>query len=306
MTRLLFLFIFSFLNILSYPQDLSGTWEGTSTNAANYVKLVVVRQGNNYVGYTYDDGSGFCKANFIGSFDTDKQQLNGKGVSFITSSFSHSLMKLRLNYEKYGDEEYLRGVSLPKTILGTLLFFTSADRVLLKRINRNADTTAFMRDHLQRPFDPQAEDTVGGDFPSPVTEEPPADTIAAVPPPVVNKMVVAKRERSLDTISTIITSEKNITITIFDNGQVDGDTVTIFHNNQVLLSNHFVSATPYKISLTLSSAQPRHELILVANNLGSIPPNTAVLVVDAGERRYRLNASADMKKNALLVFEYRE
>jgi hypothetical protein len=308
MARFLFLLLTSFTAILAPAQDLSGTWEGRSTNAAYSIQLVVVRQGNDYVGYTYDHGSGFCKANFVGVFNTERRQLNGKGVSFIESSFSHSLMKLRLNYEKYDGEEYLRGISMPKTILGSLLFFSSPDQVLLKRVSRRADTTSFMRAFLEDQLDPQVEDTVTGDYPVIITDERAIDTGRTFPLPVLadEKIAVAKKIRSLDTISTIVTTEKNITITIFDNGQVDGDTVTIFHNNQVLLSNHFVSATPYKVSITLSASQPRHEIVLVANNLGSIPPNTAVLVVDAGEKRYRLNASADMKKNALLVFEYRE
>jgi hypothetical protein len=274
MARSLFLFLSSFAAILAPAQDLSGTWEGTSTNAAYYMQLVIVRQGNDYVGYTYDHGSGFCKANFVGSFNTDRRQLNGKGVSFIESSFSHSLMKLRLNYERYEGEEYLRGISMPKTILGSLLFFTSSDQVQLRRVSRRADTTSFMRAFLEDKFDPATEDAVTGDYPPAVTEERAIDTGRTFPLPILadDKMEVAKKERSLDTISTIVTTEKNITITIFDNGQVDGDTVTIFHNNQVLLSNHFVSATPYKIGITLSAGQPRHEIILVANNLGSIPP----------------------------------
>lgn len=326
MARFPFLFLISFITTLSYSQDLSGTWEGTSTNAANHVRLIIIRQGDDYVGYTHDYGSGFCKANFIGYFNTDKQQLNGKCVSFIEASISHSLMKLRLNYEKYEDGDYLRGISTANSLLGSLFMLASPDQVVLKRVSKRVDTTSFMRRFLRNQATPEVDDTVTNDPPPVKGKEKAVDTAKKVdpppvsvkektvdtakkvepPPPATDNMTIAKKQRILDTISTIVTTEKHITITIFDNGQVDGDTVTIFHNNKVLLSNHFVSATPHKINITLSEAQPRHEIILVANNLGSIPPNTAVLVVEAGEKRYRLNASADMQKSALLVFELRQ
>ena len=52
----------SFLLLLSFGQSrsqyLTGTWEGHSSNMASYVKMVIMRQGNTYIGYTYDDGMG--------------------------------------------------------------------------------------------------------------------------------------------------------------------------------------------------------------------------------------------------------
>ena len=44
---------------------------------------------------------------------------------------------------------------------------------------------------------------------------------------------------------------------------------------------------------------------MVAENLGSIPPNTALIVVYAGNKRYELFSSASLEENAVLVFEYK-
>jgi hypothetical protein len=49
---------------------------------------------------------------------------------------------------------------------------------------------------------------------------------------------------------------------------VDGDTVTVFHNNEVLVSRLFVSNHPYRIVVPLNPNAPVHEFVLVANNLG--------------------------------------
>jgi hypothetical protein len=312
MSKLLLLFIFALVSGTSRSQDLTGTWEGHSSNMASYVKMVIMRQGNTYIGYTYDDGMGYCQANFLGSFDDTRQLLTGKGMGFIRRSWTHSQARYRLTYSQRGDTHHLDGVALPKTVLTTILSFGMSERVNLQRTSLSVDTTPFMRERLEKNITViQPADTVNND-PDDAAMTPPdsafTDPVAITPPetPARSNMRIAKEQRTTDTISRITTQEKTITITLFDNGQVDGDTITVFHNNQILLSQHFVSATPYKIVLTLSKQQPVHELVLVANNLGSIPPNTAVLLVDAGEKRYRLTASSDLKKNALIIFEYKE
>ena len=71
------------LNI--YCQDLTGTWIGRE-GGASYLKLVVVQIKDSCFGYTYDEGPGFCKANFAGKFDRANQKLKGKGVGFIEKS----------------------------------------------------------------------------------------------------------------------------------------------------------------------------------------------------------------------------
>jgi hypothetical protein len=107
-------------------------------------------------------------------------------------------------------------------------------------------------------------------------------------------------------LSTIITAADSIVITIADNEVVDGDTVTVFHNNEVLVSRLFVSAHPYRIVVPLKTDAPIHEFVLVANNLGSIPPNTALLTIEAGKDRYQLKAASDLTKNAVIIFKHRK
>jgi hypothetical protein len=115
-----------------------------------------------------------------------------------------------------------------------------------------------------------------------------------------------KTQRQNEILSRIVTLADSIVITISDNEIVDGDTITIFHNNEILVSRLFVSSKPYRVVIPLTEIAPTHEFVLVANNLGSIPPNTALVVIDAGRERYQLKAAADMKKNAVIVFERRK
>jgi hypothetical protein len=45
---------------------------------------------------------------------------------------------------------------------------------------------------------------------------------------------------------------------------------------------------------------------MVGENLGTIPPNTALMMVTAGEKRYQLFLTSDEKKNALVRFIYKK
>jgi len=98
---------------------------------------------------------------------------------------------------------------------------------------------------------------------------------------------------------------KTITLNVYDNAVVDGDTISVFYNGKLLLSHQRLSEKPIVINLTLDEKQTRHELVLFAENLGSIPPNTALIVIYAGDKRYELFSSASLEENAVLVFDYK-
>ena len=44
-------------------------------------------------------------------------------------------------------------------------------------------------------------------------------------------------------------------------------------------------------------------LTLVAENLGSIPPNTGLLIIQDGSQRYQIRFSADMQTNASVIIK---
>ncbi|WP_165352408.1 hypothetical protein [Flavobacterium anhuiense] len=49
-----------------------------------------------------------------------------------------------------------------------------------------------------------------------------------------------------------------------------------------------------------------HEVILVAENLGDIPPNTALMKIKAGDKKYEIKITSDEQKNAVINFKYKE
>ncbi|MCW3089661.1 MAG: hypothetical protein JWP81_730 [Ferruginibacter sp.] len=104
----------------------------------------------------------------------------------------------------------------------------------------------------------------------------------------------------------IETRSGEILVELYDNGEIDGDTVTIYHNNSLAVSRAGLSAKPVTLHITVDEAHPHHELVMVANNLGSIPPNTSLMIVTAQNKRYEVFISSTEQKNAKVVIDLRE
>lgn len=115
--------------------------------------------------------------------------------------------------------------------------------------------------------------------------------------------VIKQRENPL--VKTIITNNPDIKVELYDNGEIDGDTITVYHNNEVIAMRKGLTADPVTINIKADPINTYHEFIMVANNLGSIPPNTALMVITTGGKRYELFISSDEKKNAKVVIEYK-
>ena len=96
----------------------------------------------------------------------------------------------------------------------------------------------------------------------------------------------------------------DILIELFDNGEIDGDRVSVYHNNALIVSNQTLGIKPITLSIHADTANREHEFVLVAENLGSIPPNSALMRITAGKQSYKLSVNTDMKTNARIVFYY--
>ncbi len=123
------------------------------------------------------------------------------------------------------------------------------------------------------------------------------------PPKIPIPKVLLERTNNL--VRTLYTNEKIITVEIYDNGIIDDDTISLYHNNRLAISHGKLSNTPFKLKLDCSE-EKRHELIMVAENLGEIPPNTALMVITAGKKRYEIFLTSNEERNAKVVVEYRE
>jgi hypothetical protein len=120
------------------------------------------------------------------------------------------------------------------------------------------------------------------------------------PPPLVLK----NRENAL--VRKIETVAGEIKINCYDNGDIDGDTISIYHNNKLIRSHMRLSEKPISLTIEINESQPHHELIMVAENLGSIPPNTSVMTIYTPGNRYEVFISSTRQKNAKIEFDLKK
>lgn len=95
-----------------------------------------------------------------------------------------------------------------------------------------------------------------------------------------------------------------IRLDFYDNGTVDGDSISVLVDNQLIVSHQKLSIKPITAFVTIDLKNTVHEVVMVAENLGSIPPNTALLIITAGDKRYRLFLTSTETKSAKARFVY--
>lgn len=112
------------------------------------------------------------------------------------------------------------------------------------------------------------------------------------------------KERENDLLQTIIINTEDVTVKLYDNGEIDDDTISVYLDNKLVLSKKRLTAAALTITLKMDEADPNHELVMVAENLGRIPPNTSLMVVTAGEKSYQVRITSTEQKNAMVRFKY--
>jgi hypothetical protein len=96
------------------------------------------------------------------------------------------------------------------------------------------------------------------------------------------------------------------TITLYDNGEIDGDSVSLYLNGELLLQHLRLTAQPKVLTISIDKSLPVNKLVLFAENLGRLPPNTALMEVSVRGKTYDLFLSTDYKRNASVEFTLQE
>ena len=110
--------------------------------------------------------------------------------------------------------------------------------------------------------------------------------------------------RKIETIQSVYFKSDSLVLTLYDNGVVDGDTVSVLMNGKILMPMVGLSTKAVRKTIILTPDMPDSiQLIMYAENLGSIAPNTGLLVVHDGEDIYEIRFSGDMNKSSAIVFK---
>ena len=138
-----------------------------------------------------------------------------------------------------------------------------------------------------------------------------AITKVTIPPvtkpnlPIVPKPAVLKN-RSNELMKVLTVSDPDVTVKLYDNGEIDGDTISVYLDNKLVLSAKRLTASPLIVKLKMDKDNTEHELVMVAENLGRIPPNTSLMIVESGGQRFDVRITSTQQKNAVVRFKYQE
>ena len=110
-----------------------------------------------------------------------------------------------------------------------------------------------------------------------------------------------QRKEHLQQTITDIRSDSLI-LSLYDNGVVDGDVISVYLNGQPVITNTRLTSVATKKTIHVGGIKEL-KLLLVAENLGSIPPNTGLLTIRDGDKIYQVNFTADMQTNASIILK---
>lgn len=261
-------------------EDLNGIWKGILTQGEGgcypryFLELQINATGDKITGSAYDyfDKSHFVKMSFTGRYNPQTHRLvlieNKVLESMIPTDCLPCIKTYDLNYSKKGDQEELSGDW--KGVYSEKNMVCPPGKIQLKRVNVS-------------------------DFPVDVDQP---DTLAALQ----KALHLEPREKTL--VKTVTVNSPQIKIEMYDNGEIDNDTITVLINNKVLLFRQMLTDRPLTINFN-AFPSTEYELVMYANNLGTIPPNTALMMVTAGDKKFEVFLSSSEQKSAAVKFMYK-
>jgi hypothetical protein len=72
----------------------------------------------------------------------------------------------------------------------------------------------------------------------------------------------------------------------------------------MVINHAMLTDRPLVLTLHLDEDNDYHELVMVADNEGTIPPNTSLMIVKAGDKEYKVNIASSLQRNATVTFKY--
>jgi hypothetical protein len=261
-------------------EDLNGIWKGTLTQAPGgcypryFLELQINFNGDRLTGKAYDyyDKAHFVKMSFTGRYNPTTHRLviieNQVLEADIPGECEPCIKTYDLNYTKNGEQEELNGDW--KGIFSSKRMVCPPGQIRLKR-------------------------AIQSDFPIDIEQ---SDTLATLQ----KTLHLQPREKTLT--KTVTLHSPDVKIDLYDDGVIDGDSVTVFINNKLLLFHQMLTDRPLTIHFN-AFPNTEYELVMYADNLGTIPPNTALLMVTSGPDKYEAFMSSSEQQSATIRFIYK-
>jgi hypothetical protein len=126
-----------------------------------------------------------------------------------------------------------------------------------------------------------------------------APEIRAIPATAqTNEQKFSSRKKILQTVIPI--KGDSIELRFYDNAEIDGDSIAVFLNGNMIREHILLSDRAYSFKIPVTELKPDNELVMVAENLGTIPPNTSLMVAVVGDKQYEAHLQSTEGSSALV------
>jgi hypothetical protein len=130
----------------------------------------------------------------------------------------------------------------------------------------------------------------------------PAPPVTVETPSIVQGAAAEIEKRVTKSDQSFYFETDSLLLTLYDNGEVDGDTVTVLMNGNIIFSKVGLTTKANSKTIYIASDMDSVKLVMYAESLGDIPPNSGLMVVTDGKKQYDVRFSADLKTNSAIVF----
>lgn len=305
-------------SIVVSAQTTTGSWYGKADvmlqgNNSNYLTELIIRQKGNEVegifGYYFKDS--YQSFYVRGTYDKRTRQVNIKNLPILF----------------YGSETR-NGIECPMHFEGTLMvsqvssslrgnFYTDEKykytcpelRVtyLMDKSEKNQDSILRSSIAGQKIWKPQEEDFVVSTPNSAEVKTLSSDVVAegntsGIAPRInedyEKKLVESFTNRKKMFSKELMVESDSIRISFYDNGDIDGDSISVFLNDKPILAGQELTSRALNLYVELDKEKDVNEISMFAVNLGKYPPNTALMVVSDGINRYEVYLSSSLTQNS--------
>ncbi|HEX6333308.1 MAG TPA: hypothetical protein VFZ78_03715 [Flavisolibacter sp.] len=306
-------------------QQITGVWHGKIDRKR--VELKIIQNGDSLTGtaYYYESPAQFRRYSIRGYFDPMDNSVVWWDDQLIRERGNHPNKTPLLSVADFncpgGGKMFLEGKASPKDDRGE-----SRGNVSLTKVNGPSfpdEWDYILENYLVGGNDPYLIDSIGRLAATPKPEAPVMARKDPEPPPGNEDMVVIPAPPAApgpapvaipepEDIREKFTKRKNVfkldipvegeyvELSFYDNAQVDGDSISLFLNGDLIFHHIRLTDKPYTIRLKTSDLQDTNELVMVAENLGSIPPNTSYMVAICNKKRYEAQLASTENSSAMI------
>ena len=111
-------------------------------------------------------------------------------------------------------------------------------------------------------------------------------------------------DRKIEKIRDILFSSDSLLLSFYDNGTIDGDTISMVLNGKIIAEKIKLTTNAFRMTIpTKINQNDSLMLVMHAESLGLIPPNTGLLIIHDGTTRHEIRFEGDLQRSSAIVLK---